>query len=188
MNETNLYAVMTIMAFAVLLPISLLVETPKAVGSAINAAVAAGTSKKDLAILSALSGAYYYLYNEVAFLALGRVNPVTHAVGNTIKRVVIIIASVIAFNTPISRLGVIGSSIAITGTLLYLARQEQVRPGGGWMLARAPARALPRWSSLIVRPVVFPGTSAACHDNALAPSRRRRVKCREDETTARSSP
>merc|ERR1711968_138702 len=93
MNETNLYAIMT--------------------------AVAAGTSKKDLAILSALSGAYYYLYNEVAFLALGRVNPVTHAVGNTIKRVVIIIASVIAFNTPISRLGVIGSSIAITGTLLY---------------------------------------------------------------------
>merc|ERR1719331_1971012 len=119
MNETNLYAVMTIMAFAVLLPVSLLVETPKAVGAAINTAVAAGTSKKDLAILSALSGAYYYLYNEVAFLALGRVNPVTHAVGNTIKRVVIIIASVIAFNTPISRLGVIGSSIAITGTLLY---------------------------------------------------------------------
>jgi len=119
MNETNLYAVMTIMAFAVLLPVSLMVETPKAVGAAINTAVAAGTSKKDLAILSALSGAYYYLYNEVAFLALGRVNPVTHAVGNTIKRVVIIIASVIAFNTPISRLGVIGSSIAITGTLLY---------------------------------------------------------------------
>ena len=54
MNETNLYAVMTIMAFAVLLPVSLLVETPKAVGSAINAAVAAGTSKKDLAILLSL--------------------------------------------------------------------------------------------------------------------------------------
>ena len=57
--------------------------------------------------------------NEVAFLALGRVNPVTHAVGNTIKRVVIIIASVIAFKTPISGLGIIGSAIAIFGTLLY---------------------------------------------------------------------
>jgi len=44
---------------------------------------------------------------------------VTHAVGNTIKRVVIIVASVIAFKTPISTLGVIGSSIAIAGTLLY---------------------------------------------------------------------
>jgi solute carrier family 35 protein E1 len=125
MNETNLYAVLTIIAFAVLLPVSLAVETPAAVSSAIDAAVAAGHTKKDLAVLSALSGAYYYLYNEVAFLALGRVNPVTHAVGNTIKRVVIIIASVIAFNTPISTLGVVGSSIAITGTLLYsLAKQR----------------------------------------------------------------
>ena len=69
--------------------------------------------------VSLLAGAFYYLYNEVAFLALGRVNPVTHAVGNTIKRVVIIIASVIAFKTPISTLGVIGSTIAIIGTLLY---------------------------------------------------------------------
>merc|ERR1719424_932314 len=56
MDEANLYGVLTIMAFAVLLPISLMVETPKAVGSAINAAVKAGTSKKDLAILSAMSG------------------------------------------------------------------------------------------------------------------------------------
>ena len=64
-------------------------------------------------------------YNEVAFLALGRVNPVTHAVGNTIKRVVIIIASVVAFKTPVTKLGVIGSSIAIAGTLLYsLAKQK----------------------------------------------------------------
>jgi hypothetical protein len=32
---------------------------------------------------------FYYLYNEVAFLALSKVAPVTHAVGNTIKRVVV---------------------------------------------------------------------------------------------------
>ena len=64
-------------------------------------------------------GLSFYTYNEVAFYTLDAVHPITHAVGNTIKRVVIIIASVIAFNTPISRLGVIGSSIAITGTLLY---------------------------------------------------------------------
>jgi hypothetical protein len=55
-----------------------------------------------LATLLALGGASYYAYNEVAFLALGKVNPVTHAVGNTIKRVVIIVASVIAFKTPMS--------------------------------------------------------------------------------------
>lgn len=43
----------------------------------------------------------------------------THAVGNTIKRVVIIVASVIAFNTPMSQGSIIGSSVAIAGTLLY---------------------------------------------------------------------
>ncbi|KAH8050740.1 hypothetical protein JL721_11315 [Aureococcus anophagefferens] len=145
MNETNLYAVLTIIAFAVLLPVSLCVETPAAVGSAIDAAVAAGHTKKDLAVLSALSGAYYYLYNEVAFLALGRVNPVTHAVGNTIKRVVIIIASVIAFNTPISTLGVVGSSIAITGTLLYsLAKQRFARAADAGHPAPSAAARAPR--------------------------------------------
>ncbi len=48
-----------------------------------------------------------------------KVNPVTHAVGNTIKRVVIIVASVVAFKTPMSTGSIIGSTIAILGTLLY---------------------------------------------------------------------
>ena len=48
-----------------------------------------------------------------------QVNPVTHAVGNTIKRVVIIVASVIAFKTPMSTGSIVGSSIAIAGTLMY---------------------------------------------------------------------
>jgi len=119
MTEANLYAVLTILAFIAMVPISLLIESPAAVMATIKAATATGLTSKYLWTQSILAGAFYYLYNEVAFLALGRVNPVTHAVGNTIKRVVIIIASVIAFKTPISTLGVIGSSIAILGTLLY---------------------------------------------------------------------
>jgi len=88
--------------------------------TAFNEVVAGGEfTKKSLSILLALSGASYYAYNEVAFLALGKVNPVTHAVGNTVKRVVIIIASVIAFKTPMSTGSIIGSSVAIFGTLLY---------------------------------------------------------------------
>jgi solute carrier family 35 protein E1 len=72
-----------------------------------------------LAKMALFSGISFYLYNEVAFMALGRVQPITHAVGNTIKRVVIIIASVIAFRNPISPLGIFGSTITIIGTLLY---------------------------------------------------------------------
>jgi len=119
MTEANLYGVLTILATLFIIPISLAVEPVSAVKATIDAALASGLTSKYLWKMSLLSGAFYYLYNEVAFLALGRVNPVTHAVGNTIKRVVIIIASVIAFKTPISGLGIIGSSIAIFGTLLY---------------------------------------------------------------------
>ena len=84
---------------------------------------------------SLLAGAFYYLYNEVAFLALGRVNPVTHAIGNTVKRVVIIIASVIAFKTPISSLGIIGSAIAISGTLLYSLAKSKFGGDVKWNFA-----------------------------------------------------
>ena len=42
------------------------------------------------------------IYNEVAFLALNEVAPVTHAVTNTVKRVVIILVSILFFRTPIT--------------------------------------------------------------------------------------
>lgn len=53
----------------------------------------------------------------MAFLALSEVTPVTHAVGNTIKRVVIIIASVFVFRNPLSQMGAIGSIVAIAGSV-----------------------------------------------------------------------
>jgi len=66
-----------------------------------------------------LSGLTYYFYNETAFMALGRVLPVTHAIGNTLKRVVIIVSAVIFFGTEVSLQGWIGCTIAILGTFLY---------------------------------------------------------------------
>jgi len=119
MGEANLYAVLTILAFVACLPISLAIESPAAISATVSAALAAGHSPRYLWKCSILSGFFFYLYNEVAFLALGRVNPVTHAVGNTVKRVVIIAASVIAFKTPVSAMGLLGSAIALVGTLLY---------------------------------------------------------------------
>jgi solute carrier family 35 protein E1 len=119
LDAQNLYAVLTAMSTVILIPMMLAVEGTgmfKAMGDL----VAKGDmTRKSLATLLGLGGASYYAYNEVAFLALGKVNPVTHAVGNTIKRVVIIVASVVAFKTPMSQGSIIGSSIAILGTLMY---------------------------------------------------------------------
>ena len=119
LDAQNLYAVLTAMSTVILIPMMLAFEGT-GMFSAFKDIVATGEfTQKGLAMLLALGGASYYAYNEVAFLALGKVNPVTHAVGNTIKRVVIIVASVVAFKTPMSTGSIIGSSIAIFGTLLY---------------------------------------------------------------------
>lgn len=119
LDAQNLYAVLTAMSTLILIPTMFAMEGT-GFFKAFKSSVAAGNfTNWALAKLVALSGLTYYAYNEVAFLALGKVNAVTHAVGNTIKRVVIIVASVIAFNTPMSTGSIVGSSIAIFGTLLY---------------------------------------------------------------------
>ena len=48
---------------------------------------------------------YLYTYNEFAFKVLGLVSPVAQAVGNTVKRVVILVATAIAFGTPMTPIG-----------------------------------------------------------------------------------
>lgn len=44
---------------------------------------------------------------------------VTHAVANTIKRVAVIVVSVLYFNNPLTLKGAAGSAVAIVGVFLY---------------------------------------------------------------------
>eukprot|EP00931_Biecheleriopsis_adriatica_P093912 TRINITY_DN6762_c0_g3_i3.p2 TRINITY_DN6762_c0_g3~~TRINITY_DN6762_c0_g3_i3.p2 ORF type:complete len:424 (+),score=102.16 TRINITY_DN6762_c0_g3_i3:180-1451(+) len=117
MDSANVYAVLTIMATFMLIPISFAIEGPSAMLKGLKAAMAAGGTP--FLFQMVLSGFFYYMYNEVAFLALGKLDPVSHAVCNTMKRVVIIITAIFVFRTPVTTLGILGSSIAIGGTLLY---------------------------------------------------------------------
>lgn len=119
LDAQNLYAVLTAMSTIILIPMFLAFEGTSFFTAFAKLVASGAETTKSLSTLLLLSGITYYAYNEVAFLALGKVNPVTHAVGNTIKRVVIIVASVIAFKTPMSTGSIAGSSIAIFGTLLY---------------------------------------------------------------------
>lgn len=81
MSPANLYAVLTILAFCFLTPAALLVEGAK-IRPAWDAALAAGATSKGLITTTLLSGIFYYLYNEVAFLTLDSVNPVTVSEGD----------------------------------------------------------------------------------------------------------
>lgn len=119
MDAQNLFAVLTAMSSVILFPAMLAMEGTGFLSAFSKAVDKFDFTRQSLASLVALSGVSYYAYNEVAFIALSKVNPLTHAVGNTIKRVVIIVASVVAFKTPMSMGSIVGSSIAILGTLLY---------------------------------------------------------------------
>jgi len=117
MDSANVYAVLTIMATFMLIPISLAIEGPSGMIKGFKAAYASGGTSFLWQMV--YSGFFYYMYNEVAFLALGKLDPVSHAVANTMKRVVIIITAIIVFRTAVTPLGIAGSTIAICGTLLY---------------------------------------------------------------------
>ncbi|GAB5356407.1 hypothetical protein AAMO2058_000287400 [Amorphochlora amoebiformis] len=116
-SAPNLFAVVTGLAFAALLPVALLVEGAKY--KPMWEAAVQMTSPQDILFLSGVAGLFHYLNNEVMYLALDKVHPVTLAVGNTLKRVFILVASVIIFQTTMSPLSIIGASIAIPGTLVY---------------------------------------------------------------------
>ena len=45
---------------------------------------------------------------QVSYMILQRVTPVTHSVGNCLKRVIVIVASVIVFQNPMSKQNMIG--------------------------------------------------------------------------------
>lgn len=117
MDSANLYAVMSLISAILVLPFTIFIDRATLIPT-IQAMMKAGTFKQVFthALLSCL---FYYSYNEIAFLALDSVAPVTHALANTIKRVVIIITSVLVFGNAFTLQGAIGSAIAIFGVLLY---------------------------------------------------------------------
>ncbi|PKA64126.1 Xylulose 5-phosphate/phosphate translocator, chloroplastic [Apostasia shenzhenica] len=114
----NLYGWISIVSLFYLLPIAVLIEGrhwPQGFGTAL----ASVSSPWTFYTWILLSGVFYHLYNQSSYEALDEISPLTFSVGNTMKRVVVIIASVIAFRNPVRPLNALGSAIAIFGTFLY---------------------------------------------------------------------
>eukprot|EP00903_Cladosiphon_okamuranus_P013807 g12850.t1 len=123
MTPENLYAVLTIMSSAMLLPLSAVVEGPK-IQELWASTVTTKEKGNEIVYNTVASGVFFYLYNEVAFRCLGVVHPVTHAVGNTFKRVFLIATSIIVFKSKLTPLAAVGSVMAIGGVLLYSLTKE----------------------------------------------------------------
>ncbi|KAK6134790.1 hypothetical protein DH2020_031460 [Rehmannia glutinosa] len=62
---------------------------------------------------------FYHLYNQVSYMSLNEISPLTFSIGNTMKRISVIVASIIIFQTPLQPINALGAAIAISGTFLY---------------------------------------------------------------------
>ncbi|KAL8468108.1 hypothetical protein ACS0TY_031371 [Phlomoides rotata] len=118
MDSTNLYAYISIIALIVCLPPAIIMEGPQLIKHGFSDAIAKVGLTKFLSDLFWV-GMFYHLYNQLATNTLERVAPLTHAVGNVLKRVFVIGFSIIVFGNRISLQTGIGTSIAIAGVAMY---------------------------------------------------------------------
>jgi len=114
LDNINLFSILTIMSFLILAPIAILVEGVIVTPQAVQTLQAEGMLVK--AIVASVS---FHAYQQISYLILQRVTPVTHSVGNCVKRVVVIVASVIAFNATVSKQNAFGTALALFGVFLY---------------------------------------------------------------------
>lgn len=117
MSPLNLYNYVTIVALLFCIPFALLFEGSTVVAGISSAIALKGQKDFVMSLLSV--GFYYHMYNQVAYQALGKVEPVTHAVGNVGKRIFVIGFSILAFGNKISTQTAVGSAIAIAGASAY---------------------------------------------------------------------
>lgn len=117
MDSANVYAVMNIISFLFTVPMVVVSELPTLREEWDKAAAEHGAQAVMTNI--ALSGLFFYIYNEFAFAFTAQVGAVTSSVLNTAKRVIIIAVSCILFKESMERNTMIGSAIAIAGTFAY---------------------------------------------------------------------
>lgn len=118
MDSTNVYAYISIIALLFCLPPVIFIEGPQLMQYGFKDAIAKVGLYKFLSDLFWI-GMFYHLYNQVATNTLERVAPLTHAVGNVLKRVFVIGFSIVVFGNKISTQTGIGTAIAIAGVAIY---------------------------------------------------------------------
>lgn len=111
----NNYALLTCCSATVLAAPSLIAEGPQAFAALSAMGPAALPFIKELLVC----GGFYYAYNEMGFRVLDLLGPVSQAVANSLKRVVILFAAVLFLGETVTERKLVGSCIAIAGVTLY---------------------------------------------------------------------
>ncbi|XP_059294163.1 phosphoenolpyruvate/phosphate translocator 2, chloroplastic-like isoform X1 [Lycium ferocissimum] len=119
LDNINLFSIITIISFILLVPAAILMEGIKFTPSYLQYAASQGLNVREMCMRLLLAGFCFHTYQQVSYMILQMVSPVTHAVGNCVKRVVVIVSSVIFFQTPVSPINSLGTALALAGVFLY---------------------------------------------------------------------
>lgn len=120
----NLFGLISIASLLYCTPAAILMEGSKWSG-AYNVALAE-TGRNEFFKQMAAAGIFYHLYNQFSYMVLNQgMSPVTFSVGNTMKRVAVVVSSVLFFKNPVAALNWVGSGIAVFGTFLYSLAKEK---------------------------------------------------------------
>ncbi|KAM7508943.1 hypothetical protein LguiA_019396 [Lonicera macranthoides] len=125
----NLYGFITIISLFYLFPVAIFVEGSQWVPGYYKAIQSIG-KPSTFYLWVILSGVFYHLYNQSSYQALDDISPLTFSVGNTMKRVVVIVSTILVFRNPVRPLNALGSAIAIFGTFLYSQVTSKKKTGG----------------------------------------------------------
>ncbi|CAA7029803.1 unnamed protein product [Microthlaspi erraticum] len=113
----NYYACLSMMSLLILTPFAIAVEGPKMWAAGWETAVSQIGPHFVWWVVA--QSVFYHLYNQVSYMSLDQISPLTFSIGNTMKRISVIVASIIIFHTPIQPVNALGAAIAILGTFIY---------------------------------------------------------------------
>lgn len=124
LDNITLFSIITIMSFFLLAPFAIFMEGIKFTPAFLQSAE---LNVRQVYTRSLVAALCFHAYQQVSYMILQRVSPVTHSVGNCVKRVVVIVSSVLFFRTPVSPINSLGTGIALAGVFLY-SRAKRIKP------------------------------------------------------------
>lgn len=113
----NYYACLSIMSLVILTPFAVAVEGPQLWAAGWQTAIS--QVGPQFVWWVAAQSVFYHLYNQFSYMSLDEISPLTFSIGNTMKRISVIVSSIIIFHTPIQPINALGAAIAVLGTFLY---------------------------------------------------------------------
>ncbi|KAK4492776.1 hypothetical protein RD792_000096 [Penstemon davidsonii] len=113
----NYYACLSMLSLLILTPFAFAVEGPQL--WAVGWQKAVSQIGPNFIWWVVAQSVFYHLYNQVSYMSLNEISPLTFSIGNTMKRISVIVASIIIFQTPLQPITALGAAIAISGTFLY---------------------------------------------------------------------